>query len=151
MRGKPWTVEEERQLRQMLEANKSVRVIAKALGKTRDCVRMKIARLGLEVVVHPEKQERTTTTELVLPKDLPSVEEALKTLAAAMKALETPGLSKTEVMRLRSLIQATAAYQVRFAEYVDYRGLEAKVEKLTLELERRGKEPSGVARKASRN
>ena len=55
---------------------------------------------------------------------MPSIEEALKKLAAAMKALETPGLSKTEIMRLRSLIQATGAYQMRFAEYVNYQGLE---------------------------
>ena len=36
-----------------------------------------------------------------LPEELPSVEEALKILVAAMKALETPDLSKTEVLRLR--------------------------------------------------
>ena len=31
--------------------------------------------LGLEVVVQPKKSERTTTTELALPEDLPSIEE----------------------------------------------------------------------------
>ena len=84
-------------------------------------VEEQLKRLELEVVV---RQIQQTTTSIVMPKDLPSVEEALKKLAAAMKALETPGLSKTEVTRLRSLIQATGAYQVRFAEYVNYRGLE---------------------------
>ena len=34
-------VDGEKQLKQMLQAGKSVRVIAKALGKTRDCVRIK--------------------------------------------------------------------------------------------------------------
>jgi IS30 family transposase len=58
LKGVPWTREEEKQLKQMLEANKSVRVIAKALGKTRDCVRMKIARLDIEVVV----QQNSSTT-----------------------------------------------------------------------------------------
>ena len=58
----------------------------------------------------------TTTTSLVLPKELPSVEEALKILVAAMKALETPDLSKTEVLRLRSIIQAAGVYQVKVAE-----------------------------------
>ena len=38
----------------MLQADKSVRVIAKAMGKTRDCIRKKIARLGL--VVDEEKK-----------------------------------------------------------------------------------------------
>ena len=42
-----------------------------------------------------------------MPEDLISSEDTLKKLVAAMTALETPGLSKTEVTRLRSLIQAT--------------------------------------------
>ena len=42
MKGKPWTVEEENRLKQMLQADKSVRVIAKAMGKTRDCARKKL-------------------------------------------------------------------------------------------------------------
>jgi hypothetical protein len=62
-----------------------------------------------------------------VPEELPSVEEALKILAAALKALETPGLSKTEVMRLRSVIQAASAYQAKVAEYMDYRGIEREL------------------------
>jgi hypothetical protein len=53
LRGRVWTVEEEKLLKEMLEEGKSVSAIARVLGKTRDCVRMKIARLGLDVVVHP--------------------------------------------------------------------------------------------------
>ena len=49
MKGKQWTAEEEKQLLEMLKEGRSVRAIAKALGKTRDCVRIKIARLGLDV------------------------------------------------------------------------------------------------------
>ena len=33
MKGKPWTVEDENRLKQMLQADKSVRVIAKAMVK----------------------------------------------------------------------------------------------------------------------
>jgi hypothetical protein len=51
------------------------------------------------------------------------VEEALVLLAGAMEVLKTPGLSKTEVMRLKSLIQASSAYQVKFAEYVELPGI----------------------------
>jgi transposase-like protein len=88
MNGKPWSVEEENRLKQMLQADKSVRVIAKVMGKTRDCIRKKIARLGLEVVVHAEKSWGTTTsTSLVLPGELPSVEEALKDLVEAKTPL----------------------------------------------------------------
>src|ERR1039457_3454018 len=101
VKGKPWTAEEEKQLQMMLQENKSVRVIAKALGKTRDCIRMKLARL--EVVVQGEKNTRTTTTcpNLVLPGELSSIEVMLKTLAAGLKILETPGLERNDVLRLR--------------------------------------------------
>jgi len=34
-KGKPWSVEEEKQLREMLQAGKSSGVMAKVLGKTR--------------------------------------------------------------------------------------------------------------------
>ena len=64
-------------------------------------VEEQLKQLELEVVVR-QIQQTTTSNEL------PSVEEALKKLAAAMNALETPGLSKAEVMRLRSLIQPPA-------------------------------------------
>ena len=90
-KGKPWTLEEEKRPKQLLQEGKSVRAIAKSLGKTRDCVRMKIARL--EVVVQPESQ-RTTTTELILPLELPTVEDELKVLSAALKALK----AKPEVL-----------------------------------------------------
>jgi hypothetical protein len=73
----------------LLQEKKSVRSIAKALGKTSDCVRIKIVRLGLEVVVQAEKSQRTTTTSasLVLPGELPLIEEELKVLAAILKVL----------------------------------------------------------------
>jgi hypothetical protein len=61
-KGKPWSVDEEKQLREMVAAHKSVRAITKVLGKTRDCIAMKMARLGLEVVVGLEKNASTTTT-----------------------------------------------------------------------------------------
>ena len=60
--GKPGAVKDENRLKQMLQAGESVRVIAKVLGKTRDCVRMKIARSNIEVVVQPKISTRTTTS-----------------------------------------------------------------------------------------
>lgn len=133
MKGKPWTVEEEKQLQNLIRADKSVRVIAKAMGKTRDCIRKKIARLGLEVVVHSESHG-TTTSSLTLPSELPSVEEALKTLSGALKALETPGLEQSETLRLRSIIQGVKIYKELFADYVDYRGLESELLELKEKL-----------------
>jgi hypothetical protein len=128
LKGKPWTVEEEKQLRQMLQEHKSVRSIAKILGKTRDCIRMKIVRLGLEVVVQPEKNQRTTTTaKLVVPGELFSVEEVMKELHSAVAGLKTPGLDKTEVIRLRGIIAGCKVYKEMLADYLDYCGLEAEL------------------------
>ena len=138
MKGKPWTIEEEKQLQRMLQAGRSVRVIAKALGKTRDCIRKKIARLGLEVVVHSESQ-RTTTTSLKLPPDLPSIEDMLKKMSAALTALETPGLDPAETLRLRSIIQGVKIYKELFEDFVHYRDFEAEF----LDYKRRTAEGSG--------
>ena len=65
--------------------------------------------------------------KLVLPDELPSIEEKLKTLVAALKDLETRKLDKTDVLRLRTIIQGVKVYQELIAEYVDYRGLEAEM------------------------
>ena len=131
-KGKPWTIEEEKQLENLRTEGRKVSEIAAEMGKSEQAVMKKLQRLGLKVVQQRESYG-TTTSELILPKELPSVEEALVLLAGAMAALKTPGLSKIEVMRLRSLIQASSAYQVKFAEYVDYRGLEKEL----IELERK--------------
>jgi hypothetical protein len=126
VRGKQWTAEEERQLRDLVAAKKPIGVIAEALGKSNESVRLKMMRLGL-VVDEQVNFQCSTSTKLKLPKVLPSIETILKKLVAAMNALETPGLSKNEIARLRSIIQAASVYQVKIAEYMDYRGIEAKL------------------------
>ena len=62
-----------------------------------------------------------------MPTDLPSIEEGLLKLVAVMKALDNRKLTKTDVMRLRTLIQTSTIYQQKFAEYVGYRKIERKV------------------------
>lgn len=133
MKGKPWTVEEENRLRQLLKANRSARAIARIMGKSRECVSMKIARLGLEVVTEQKNGGVTTTSQLTalqLPSELPSIEEQLKILAAALETLRTGQVEKLDVMRLRTIIQGVRVYQELLADYVDYRGIEAKVAEL---------------------
>jgi hypothetical protein len=93
---------------------------------------MKIARL--EVVVQPESR-RTTTTKLTLPSELPTVEDELKVLSAALKALEQPGLEQSETLRLRSIIQGVRIYKDLFADYVDYRGIEMELVELRTKYE----------------
>ncbi len=126
MKGKPWTPEEEKQLQEMLKAGKSVRVIAKALYKTRESIRMKIARLELEVVDQC-KSERTTTTNLKLPSELPNIELELKKLSAALGALEEQGLEQSETLRLRSIIQGVKTYKELLMDYLDFRSLESRL------------------------
>ena len=108
-KGKQWSVQEERQLNTLREEGKTVAEIALRLKKSEGSIKQKLMRLGLKVVTL-EKSIGTTTSTLIMPEELPSVEEALKILVAAMNALETPDLSKTEVLWLRSIIQAAGVY-----------------------------------------
>ncbi len=131
LKTKPWTPAEEDKLRQLLKTNHSARSIARIMGKNRECVGMKIARLGLDVVVTEQKDSGVTTTSrlttLKLPAELPSVEEQLKVLAAALEALRSPCIDKIDVLQMRAIIQGVRVYQELLAEYVDYRGIEAKI------------------------
>lgn len=137
MKGKPWTVEEEKQLRQLAEEKKSVSAIAQVLGKTVDSVDRKMRRLGVE-----SKQVGDGEVKTLAPppthlksRELPSVEEVLGLLNAALKSLETPGLDPAETLRLRCIIQAVKTYKELFADYLGYRKLEVRVEELIRDLE----------------
>lgn len=130
-KGKPWTREEEQTLKELISKGYTAAHIAQLMNKSKEAILKKIQRLGLKVV-HLQNLEGTTS-ELVVPKELPTIEEALLVLAAAMKALEKPNLSKTETQRLRSLIQAVKTYKELLSDYVGYRRIEAKL----LEMERK--------------
>ena len=120
MRGKPWTVDEEKQLREMVQEHKRINEIAGFFGKSPESIKKKIGRLKLVVVVR-QIQQTTTSNEL------PSVEEALQKIDAALVSLETPGLDQAETLRLRSIIQGRKMYIEKLAEYMDYRGLEVEM------------------------
>jgi hypothetical protein len=126
MKGKPWSVEEEKQLRSLVEAKLPLGVVAMKFQKPEEAVRQKIRRLGLEVV-EQQRSVCSTTSRLVLPEELPSVEEALKMLAAALKAACTSGLDKVEVQRLQVVSTIARTYKEILVDYVDYRGLEAEL------------------------
>jgi len=125
-KGKPWTNEEEKQLRSLLESHKTLEVIASTLGKSENAIRQKMLKLGL-------KEEKNADTDvfsysdLVLPKELPSVEEALKILCAALTSLQKGGFDQAEVFRLRTVIQGVKIYKELLADYINYRGIEAKM------------------------
>jgi hypothetical protein len=64
---------------------------------------------------------------------LPTIEEQLHVLNAAIVELRRPGISRAEVARNSKIIDGVKVYNELFAKFVDYRGLETKV----LELEKR--------------
>jgi aspartate aminotransferase-like enzyme len=115
MKGKPWSVDEEKQLRELVAAKTPMEVIAAKLGRCRDAVTIKCKRLGLEVVV--ANCYSTTTTSLKVPEELPSVEEALLKLAGALEAACKPGLDKVEVQRLQVVASIAKTYKDILADY----------------------------------
>lgn len=64
-------------------------VVTEKVDRRCEAVMLKCKRLGLEVVV--ETLRLQTTTSILLPKELPSIEEAPYILAGALKAV-VPGL-----------------------------------------------------------
>lgn len=120
-KGLPWTVEEEAQLRKLIEAKTPIDVIAPTLGRTAPAILVKCQRLGIVAT------DYVTTTTLPLPAELPSVEETLKKLAGALEAASAPGLSKVEVQRLQVVATLARAYKEILADYLNYREVEAKL------------------------
>ncbi|MEJ2240887.1 MAG: hypothetical protein P8Y18_01910, partial [Candidatus Bathyarchaeota archaeon] len=59
--------------------------------------------------------------------------------------LETVGLDKNETIRLRSIIQGAKTYKELYADFVNYRALEQKVENLIKELDRDKKGSKNLA------
>jgi hypothetical protein len=148
VKGKPWEPEQEKRLKELVNAKTPLTVIAKSLGKPEEAVRQKIRRLGLEVV--EQKKIICSTTSQKLPAELPSIEEMLKKLVAAVIGLETPGLDKSEVLRLRGIIAGVNSYQGLLADYLDYRGLEAELVEWRQKYELLSKEKTaGVSSKSA--
>jgi len=150
MKGKPWTREQEKQLRELVDSRESLEVIASKIGKSRAAIKMKMQRLGLEVVVRKPTDSRTTTSKLVLPVELPTVEEALKMLAGALRKACEANLSKVEVQRLQVVSNLARSYKEFFAEYVDYRGIEAELVEYRKEYEQLAKKAQDNAVKSAK-
>ena len=137
-KGKPWPVEDERTLREQVQAGVDLDGLVACFGNkyTRNAVYQKMADLGLKA------EEKTTHydtpsskgAKLTLPEELPSLEESLKTFNAASTALHAPNLSRTDVIRLGKIIQAEKIYQEQFPKYVKYRELENEVMELRKKL-----------------
>lgn len=130
MRGKNWDRDEEKKLMELADKGLTLEVIAAQLEKTPGAVYEKAKRIGVVI-----KDASSTTHEIKLPRELPSVEEALKILAGALNASAKPGLSKVEVQRLQTVAVLARTYEKLVANYVDYRGIENRLIDLAKEYE----------------
>jgi hypothetical protein len=153
VKGKPWEINEVRQLKQLVEEGKSIEEISKIMVKTLDSIRQKVFDLDLKVKivkekrqpVFPQKKQGFFSSKLELPADLPTVEEALQILAAALRKGAEAGLSKDEVGRLQVVATLAKTYKELFADYVDYRGIEAELVGLSEKYEALAKKTANVA------
>jgi hypothetical protein len=169
LRGKPWSIDEERQLRMLIEEGKSFEEISKIMGKSILSIKGKFFNSGLNSIVVATRPHgcvatttATTTTpdmlmtdpaaasrpisiasavavnfsglDLKLPEELPSVEDELKVLIAAIEALRSPNLPRGEVSRLRTLVLAIKIYEEKFPLYLNYRRVEAELLELRRQL-----------------
>ncbi len=126
VRGKQWSIEEERKLRDLVKSGLTVSAIARKMNKTIPAVSAKCERLGL--VDDDSKISASSSSSLApLPKALPTVEDALKILASALKKIVEPGLSKADIQRLRATGALARTYKDLLADYMDFRGLEEQL------------------------
>jgi hypothetical protein len=148
VKGKPWSVEDEKKLKDWVTSGVSVDALVFSFDGqyTKDAIYKKMERLGLEVV-DEEKKNISTTTSLELPAELPSVEETLLKLSAVLAVLEKPGLEKSDILRLRGIISGAKVYKELLADYINYRGLEAELLELREKYAELSKKTQGVSPK----
>jgi hypothetical protein len=120
-----WTIQEETELKALVEGNTNVEEIAGKLQKTPGAVIVKAQRLGLQLQV-----KGYVDTSILLPRELPSVEEATKILAGALRASVKPGLNRLEVQRLQVVANISKAYKELVVDYAHYHDVELKLKEM---------------------
>jgi hypothetical protein len=120
-----WTIQEEMDLKALVEGNANVEEIAGKLQKTPGAVIVKAQRLGLQLQV-----KGYVDTSILLPRELPSVEEATKILAGALRASVKPGLNRLEVQRLQVVANISKAYKELVVDYAHYHDVELKLKEM---------------------
>jgi tripartite-type tricarboxylate transporter receptor subunit TctC len=145
-RGKAWTVDEELKLKALLEAGLPVPIIATRLSKTEVAVVLKVSRLGLKDDKKGEKLLSSSSSgELELPVELPTVEEAGKILGGALLAMMRPGVSKEDLRRWKAVADVAWKYKEFMADFLDYRALEERYVELRKKYEDLGAQKNGVS------
>ena len=150
VKGKPWLTEDEQKLTSWFRSGiTDLRVLAFSFdGKfTEEAIRQKLINLELLKEQQQLKNACCCSSELKLPEELPSVEETLKTLAAALESLKAPGLEKNDVFRLRCIITGAKVYKDLLTDYINYRGIEAELLELKEKYAEFSKKTKGVSTK----
>ena len=125
MAGKVWTAQEIAELNALVEANANVEEIAVKLQKTPKAVIIKCQRLGLRL-----QTEGYVNTSISIPRELPSIEEATKMLAGALRASVKPGLNRLEVQRLQVVANISKVYKEIIVDYAHYSDVEIKLKEM---------------------
>ena len=134
-KGKPWTNDEEKHLRELISKGASPQSIVGKLGKSKNAIYQKC--LDLKIKLKEEEAAPThTSSSLKLPKELPSIEETLRILAAALEVSIKPGLDRVDVQRLQVIATLAKTYEELLAKYVNYREIEAKIEQMEEDYDR---------------
>jgi len=125
-----WTEQDEKQLQDLVAGHKSIEDIASALRRSPEAIFMKLTRLGLAVLEKSSVEntankvtEQSTTTqmpklEIVKVEELPSGNEAMGLLWAALRRLQETDVSKDEARKLRRIIQGAKSYIHLDADYL---------------------------------
>jgi hypothetical protein len=128
VKGKPWPIEDERKLKDWYNSGTNeLRVLAFSFENkyTENAVYQKLLDLGL--LSDEDRKKHSSSANVELPAELPSIEEELKKLTKALRELDQPRLEKGEVLRLRSIISGVKTYKELLADYLNYRELEAEL------------------------
>jgi hypothetical protein len=127
-----WSENEEKTLMEKLSGTTSLEELAESLHRSPEAVAMKLKRMGLSVPPREKhsvisernkvtKNKPTTTTPKLEPfkfEDLPSPNEAMGLLWAAVRRLQDPDVEREEAKKLRLILQGVKSYIHLDADYV---------------------------------
>jgi hypothetical protein len=113
----------------LAEANSPIDIMAAKLNRKPDAVYIKCLRLGLT------KRPHSLVSNIPLPKELPSVEEILKRVAAAHETACIPGLDRVEVQRLHAVAALSKTYKDLLPGYLNYSEIERKLNELEVKYD----------------
>jgi hypothetical protein len=124
-----WSLEEEQRLRTLISEGETLKDIALVLQRSPEAITKKLKRMNLALPQKhsaiPEENKVTKTTPTTTPKlkalkfeELPSPNEALGLLWAAVKRLQDPDVGREEAKKLRLILSGVKSYIHLEADYV---------------------------------